>query len=275
MDFVVFADAYYAHPFVASSLTRRVTTARLLAHLRRWLDTRNPIVMELGGAWKTNDFVEFMNPIYGWEEGYGMIGHSASGAAFPARINTSPPVSESGNFSVLQCYYFRIRFDFAGEPEGAMLQLRHIIDDGAVFYLNGQEFHRFNLLPGPVVCDTLASSNLGDAAIGGPFAIPATNLVTGMNVLAAEVHQNTVGSSDILFGAELKVVASSTRLDDHFPRLGIAQTNGWVRLDWTPPFYTLEQATAVTGAWGTVSGVVNNSFTTEVTNAARFFRLRQ
>lgn len=43
-------DAYYARPFAATTITRRITTQRLLGHLRRWLDTENPSIVELGGA---------------------------------------------------------------------------------------------------------------------------------------------------------------------------------------------------------------------------------
>jgi hypothetical protein len=229
---------------------------------------------ELSPAWKTNDFVEFMNPIYGWEEGYGLIGKTLNANAIPAQINSSPPLDESGNFYALPCYYFRIRFNFGGSPTGAVLQLRHIIDDGAVFYLNGQELSRFHLAAGLVVCGTTASS-VSVAPVVGPFTFPTANLVTGTNVLAVEVHQDSVTSGDIVFGAELKIVTASIPLTDHLPRLGIVFTNGEVRLDWTASGYALEQSGAATGAWETVSGVANNIYTTNPTNAARFFRLKQ
>ena len=43
-------DAYYAKPFSAATLTRRMTTAKLLAHMRRWLPAGAPSIVELGGA---------------------------------------------------------------------------------------------------------------------------------------------------------------------------------------------------------------------------------
>ena len=43
-------DAYYARPFSAAALTRRITTAKLLRHLQRWLPTPRPCIVELGGA---------------------------------------------------------------------------------------------------------------------------------------------------------------------------------------------------------------------------------
>lgn len=43
-------DAYYARPFSAATLTRRITTARLLGHMQRWLPGPAPVIVELGGA---------------------------------------------------------------------------------------------------------------------------------------------------------------------------------------------------------------------------------
>ena len=229
---------------------------------------------ELDNAWKTCDYVEFMNPLEGWEEGYGLIGRLAGVVSLPAQLRTPAPMGGSGFVYALPCYYFRIKFNFRDSPVGARLQLRHIIDDGAVFYLNGLEFGRFNIGQGPVACATMASPVV-DAAIVGPLTFSATNLVSGTNVLAVEVHQNGSASSDIVFGAELTAITASVVLTDHIPRLGILLTNGEARLNWTVPGYTLEQAVAAAGAWETVGGVVNTTFVTSATNAARFFRLKQ
>ncbi len=43
-------DAYYARPFSAATVTRRITTAKLLAHMQRWLPASQPVIAELGGA---------------------------------------------------------------------------------------------------------------------------------------------------------------------------------------------------------------------------------
>ena len=43
-------DAYYARPFSATTITRRITTSRLIRHMQRWLDCDKPVIAELGGA---------------------------------------------------------------------------------------------------------------------------------------------------------------------------------------------------------------------------------
>ena len=105
-------------------------------------------------------------------------------------------------------YYFRTHFNVTTNLAGATLNLQAIIDDGAVFYLNGTEVLRLHMPSGPVDYSTLADDH--ESALEGPFEIPAANLRSGNNVLAAEVHQVDAGSSDIVFGASLDAVISIT-----------------------------------------------------------------
>lgn len=100
-------------------------------------------------------------------------------------------------------YYFRAKFTLPSVPAGATLRLRHIIDDGAVFYLNGRELHRFGFGPNVVVQHDTPAALIGDAALVGPVTLPADLLQAGENVLAVEVHQTSANSSDIVFGADL------------------------------------------------------------------------
>jgi hypothetical protein len=82
------------------------------------------------------------------------------------------------------------------------LALRLLRDDGAVVYLNGHEVTRSNMPAGAINHDSLA------AAVTEPldfeqFAIDATFLVAGANILAVEIHQVHLTSSDISFDLEL------------------------------------------------------------------------
>ncbi len=106
-------------------------------------------------------------------------------------------------------YYFRTRFNFNGSLAGAALQFSDLVDDGAVFYLNGQEVYRLRVPAGPVNYNTLAAPGIGDAAYEGPYLAPASALVQGENVLAVEVHQQNLTSSDVVFGMTLDVVYST------------------------------------------------------------------
>ncbi|MBK8001307.1 MAG: lamin tail domain-containing protein [Verrucomicrobia bacterium] len=100
-------------------------------------------------------------------------------------------------------YYFRNTFQFGDDPSSADLKLDFAADDGAIFYLNGQEVHRHNMPAGPATYSTLASSTVGDAAILNGISIPNTHLVVGNNVLAVEVHQASADDPGMVFGAGL------------------------------------------------------------------------
>ncbi|MGZ8919487.1 MAG: lamin tail domain-containing protein, partial [Limisphaerales bacterium] len=106
-------------------------------------------------------------------------------------------------------YYFRTRFNFSGSTEGATLTLRPVIDDGAVFYLNGQEVFRLGMPAGIPTQTTFANRTTGEATFEGPFEVPATGLTQGDNVIAVEVHQANAGSSDIVFGSEIQLTTTS------------------------------------------------------------------
>jgi hypothetical protein len=103
--------------------------------------------------------------------------------------------------------YYRTHFTLPSGTNGLRLFLRQAMDDGGVFYLNGQEAFRTNMPAGAPAWDTLSSITAGETSnnhtIDGPFELPITNLVAGDNVLAVEVHQSATTSSDVLLGAEL------------------------------------------------------------------------
>ena len=120
----------------------------------------------------------------------------------------SPPLVRTGPASEqIVTDYYRGRFTLTELPFGGRLQLRHVVDDAVIFYINGVEVHRFGLTEGAAInYQTLGTSH--ENAYEGPFIIVSDNLVVGENVIAAEVHQTTADSSDSVFGAELAVITS-------------------------------------------------------------------
>lgn len=97
-------------------------------------------------------------------------------------------------------YYFRNTFALGKAAAVKALQLYCRVDDGLVLYLNGTELSRVNMPTSTISHATFAASN----ATNPPrpwVAIPMNNalLVDGTNVLAAEVHQVNLTSSDLSF----------------------------------------------------------------------------
>jgi hypothetical protein len=120
----------------------------------------------------------------------------------PAPKNTFLPLTNSSGARIIT-FYFRTQFTFSGQTNALRLGLRAIVDDGAVFYLNGGEVYRLNLPATNISYGTLATANVGIPGFTGPVVIPITNLVQGLNTIAVEVHQVTPASNDFDFGTEL------------------------------------------------------------------------
>ncbi len=135
-----------------------------------------------------------------WPTGRGAL--FVESAALPVPKSTALTLGQNA-------YYFRTRFDLPVLPTGATLKLRHVLDDGAVFYLNGQPLTRVSMPEGNVTFATLSTTTVGDATLAGPVDLPATALRVGENVLAVEVHQASANSSDIVMAAELVLEGGS------------------------------------------------------------------
>lgn len=139
---------------------------------------------------------------------------SPNPAGFRAKVRgtarrVAPP--ESRLTPVQRTTYFRTGFDFRGNPSTALLTLRAQADDGAVFYLNGQEILRWNLPPGPISASTPALTNGTSAPATRTVVIPKGALRAGTNLLAAELHQAADGLNDAWFAAEVTAELSSVR----------------------------------------------------------------
>ena len=139
-----------------------------------------------------------------WPAGPALLCYSS--ATYPIPKNTVLPNNDAGGHRIIT-YYFRAFFNWSGGTNPPAFFLRTLIDDGAVFYLNGAELMRQNMPAGPVSYTNLASSPIAIAGITGPFSLPATNLVTGTNVFAVELHRVNSVANAVAFGAELSVAA--------------------------------------------------------------------
>lgn len=174
---------------------------------------------DLGAGWKEKNFDDSS-----WKIGAALfVGKSGALPELPEPVRTGLTIS-----SRVATYFFRTHFNFTGNPAGARLWLRHIIDDGAVFYLNGAEIHRIGMSAGPAAPLSLAARTVDNAVFEGPFDIPTQSLISGDNVLAVEVHQSSSSSSDVIMGVQLLSVFSNpprTRIDSLKPGPGFTEVD--------------------------------------------------
>ena len=89
----------------------------------------------------------------GWQEGRPLLGTDPNWPNPPPNpqyeIRTPLPINTPAPATFIRTFYFQNTFNIADRNAVAQLQIRHFVDDGAVFYLNGHEVLRFNL-PGTV-----------------------------------------------------------------------------------------------------------------------------
>ncbi|MBM84826.1 MAG: hypothetical protein CMM47_02240, partial [Rhodospirillaceae bacterium] len=158
----------------------------------------------IGTTWYTTTHPTTMP---NWFDGPAPLGFET--ASLPLNINTTLTDPLTNNPFIITTY-FETEFQFNGNLNDVTnLQLTHMIDDGAVFYLNGQEIDRYHLsgaVGTPVNVDALASSTVDNALLVISSVLPADALQVGTNRLSVEVHQQGTGSSDIVFAAGLSAL---------------------------------------------------------------------
>jgi hypothetical protein len=211
-----------------------------------------------GAAWRTIGYNDAA-----WPTGASLLAYES--ALLPEPIRTTL-TTNNGRYT----FYFRRRFDLPAGLGNATLRLRTIIDDGAVFWLNGVELFRLGITDDPVLFTTPASRTVGEAVYEGPFLLNAVLAAT--NLLAAEVHQVTASSSDIVFGLSLEALVPPSQLSGSTAQLSVGRQSNAAVISWNAPGYILESAPMVTGPWTAQPGATS-PFTVFVTNSARFFRL--
>jgi hypothetical protein len=101
--------------------------------------------------------------------------------------------------------YFRKSFTVTDTVGFSQLTGSILVDDGAVIYLNGVEMTRTNMPGGTIAYSTFALDGTIEGAYTS-FTIPKGLVKPGNNVLAVEVHQNNVGSTDLSFNLVLSTV---------------------------------------------------------------------
>jgi hypothetical protein len=153
--------------------------------------------IDLGAAWRAPEYDDAS-----WPASNSLFYAPTNPFVLPAPKKTFVPLTNAAGTRIIT-FYFRTQFTFTGDTSGLLLALRSVVDDGAVFYLNGVEAYRQGMPTTNISYATLAATNVALPGYSAPLMIAASNLVQGMNTLAVEVHQIIATSSDMYFGTEL------------------------------------------------------------------------
>ena len=191
--------------------------------------------------------------------------------------------SSSFTTNNLPTSYLRTHFNLP-TAAGTVTHLRGrlLLDDGAILYLNGVEAYRQGVRADIYFAD-YCNGSVGDADYQA-VELSRGSLREGDNVLAVELKNNAVASSDLTFGLELiaDVTSCATSVS-----LAIALSGGQAVLSWpaSATGYVLEQTAALANpssstVWtevGITPTVVDgrNTVTVAAGPATKVFRLRQ
>lgn len=193
-----------------------------------------------------------------------------TGTAFNPAVTFGTTATRGSSSDVTTAFYFRKKFTVTDPSQVATLTLNIRRDDGAVVWLNN---------------DATPTTISADAPFAAPFtyaklapnatntstyvihSIPASKLVAGENILAIEVHQSSLTSSDLLLDCDL-IATYNQPLQLNFTALG-----GQRVLYWFDGSAMLEESSDL-GTWTPAPGA--SSPVPVVPNEPRkFFRLRK
>jgi hypothetical protein len=222
---------------------------------------------QIDSDWKTLAYDDDpTTPPHHWNE-------ARAAFAYPQRSEVGPCFAPGTTLAGgTTTSYFRKRFVVSRDyGANSRLILRYLIDDGAVFYLNGQEIHRRNLPEGSIDHWTRALGSV--IQVECRWLYVPISLVIGTNILAVELHQANLANEprDAIFDAELILHFVRT---PEMPPLRVTQLDGQAALTWDSDGWRLQAATNPSGPWSAVADNTNRFVLSPATAPEqRFFRL--
>jgi hypothetical protein len=147
-----------------------------------------------GTQWRTSGFDDSA-----WPQGPAMLGYDTNNGTV---FGTTLKFGDRTDYKHIT-YYFRKEIEIGDLSRYDNFQLKLMIDDGAVVYVNGQELMRANMPLGTIYFNTFADIVVTSLDIF-EYVIPKSVFVKGKNTIAVEVHQVNRTSSDLRFDMELK-----------------------------------------------------------------------
>jgi hypothetical protein len=153
-----------------------------------------------GTAWQTLSFNET-----GWKTGTAKFGYGITDA------NTVIVSNSTTSKDRYVTTYFRKTIALSNTAALGTITANVKRDDGVVIYVNGTEVLRNNMPTGPIAYNTLAAVSADkDGYRIESFTFGSTAFVEGNNLVAVEVHQQKLNTSDMAFDLELKASGGST-----------------------------------------------------------------
>ena len=194
----------------------------------------------------------WINPAFddsSWPSGQALLGYDVH--QYPESIRTTLDEVTPGTTNGITTYYFRTSFNFPSNASGVWLQLGLLADDGAVVYLNESEILR-KRVPANQTHLTLAANQTHESYYELAL-VPGSALVSGSNIVAAELHQRQPATSDAAFGLTMWALWPQPLQLHAGPLVSGGATNGETRLSvqlsgTAPTYQWFRNGAAIAGA---------------------------
>lgn len=203
---------------------------------------------DLGSTWTNASFNDSA-----WQSGNSELGYGETDQ------NTTLSFGSDANNKFITSY-FRKTINIPNVAAFLSFTINVKRDDGIVVYVNGSQVFIDNISAGPAY-NTLATTAASDDGNGVlSVTIPSAQFVSGNNIIAVEIHQAAINSSDISFDMEL--IGNTHPIISRGPYLQLGTIDG-VTIRWRTDTATDSKVT-----WGTVFGtypnvLTNSTLTTE------------
>lgn len=227
------------------------------------------IIFPFGGnlpgapAWRykgggTNlDAVAWKDLTYGepsWLTGNSALGF---GSSPPLRNTAIPENTTAGGGGAsgarYPTMYFRKVVNIANPSTFAAIKISSKFDDGIVVWVNGVEAFINNIGSNPSYNDWAPTAISGNGSVVYDAFVPTSIFVSGNNIIAVEVHQNSATSSDLFFDMELTGVSSITAALSRGPYLQLGNQTS-ITIRWKTDAPTNSRVT-----YGTSFGTYTNT----------------
>jgi hypothetical protein len=209
--------------------------------------------VDLGTGWRANSYDDSQ-----WASGAAELGFGES--------DQSTPIANNRQFTT----YFRHTFTVDAPSAFGSLLMRLRRDDAGVVYLNGVEVYRSPNLPAfpaAISYSTPSTSGQNGENTIDTATLIAGALIPGVNLVAVEIHQSDLNSSDLSFDLELAGQAQSAGA-----RVQIALFGDEAALYWSDSTFRLQHADELPAAtWTNLPG--NSPVPIHPAGPKQFYRL--
>ena len=197
-----------------------------------------------GTAWRASSFNDAS-----WASGNSQLGY---GDGDEATVVSFGPNASTKYITT----YFRKTISVSNPSGFASIAGSVKRDDGIAIYVNGTEVYRNNLAAGAAYT-TLATLASDDGATAQAFSFSPSVFNSGNNLIAVEIHQNAITSTDISFDLQLIGTVPGAALLTRGPYLNMGNETA-VTLRWRTDVATNSRVEVGT-SFGNYPIVVNNA----------------